>query len=100
KLWMYWISDQGPITRDSKVSNRKTFQQQTKDSLESLQEQVECPQLQSQLLAEQERLTQHAKRQEEWQYRREEKEEERQARREEHEAERRRRRDVEDRQRQ
>jgi hypothetical protein len=26
KLWMYWLSDQGPITRDSKTSGRKTFQ--------------------------------------------------------------------------
>jgi hypothetical protein len=100
KLWMYWVSDQGPITRDSKASDRKTFQQQTKDSLESLQEQVERSRLQSQLLAEQERLTQHAERQEERQYRREEREEERQARQEEQEAEHRRRRDIEDRQRQ
>jgi hypothetical protein len=38
KLWMYWMSDQGPITRESKVSSRKNFQEQTKDSLASLQE--------------------------------------------------------------
>ncbi|KAI9763101.1 MAG: hypothetical protein M1840_000913 [Geoglossum simile] len=82
KLWMYWVSDQGPITRDSKVSGRKTFQQKTKNSLKSLQEQVERSQLQSQLLAEQDRLTQHTEQQKECQYRREEKEEERQARRE------------------
>jgi hypothetical protein len=100
KLWMYWMSDQGPITRESKVSSRKNFQEQTKDSLASLQEQVERSRLQSQLLAEQDRLTQHAERQEERQYRREEKEEERQTRREEQEAERRRRKDLEDRQRQ
>ena len=82
------------------MSGHKTFQQQTKNSLESLQEQLERARYQNQLLAEQERLMQCAEREEERQYRREEKEEERQDRREEQEAERRRRKNLEDQQRQ
>jgi hypothetical protein len=100
KIWLYWKSDQGPITRDSRTSGRKTFQQETKDSLENLNEQVERARLQSQLVAEQDKLMQRAEREEDRQYRREEREEERQARRQEQEAERRRRKDQEDRERQ
>ena len=64
KIWLYWKSDQGPITRDSRTSGRKTFQQETKDSLENLNEQVERARLQSQLVAEQDKLMQRAEREE------------------------------------
>ncbi|KAI9781498.1 MAG: hypothetical protein M1839_005913 [Geoglossum umbratile] len=71
--------------------HHSTFQQETRFSLDSIQEQVNQARLQNELRAERDRVTQHQEREDERQWRREDKEEERQRRHEEQEQQRQRR---------
>lgn len=77
-IYEYWKRQQGAVSRESRAPIRATFQQETRLSLESIQEQINQAQLQNELRAERDRTTQHQEREDECQWRREEKEDERQ----------------------
>jgi hypothetical protein len=96
KLYTYWQTSQGAITRESRAPIRRTFQQETTATLGSMKEQIEQTQLQNLLAVKQNRAAQRVEREEDRRFRREEQEEEHWARREEREEERKRRKEVDD----
>ncbi|KAH0541586.1 hypothetical protein FGG08_003934 [Glutinoglossum americanum] len=100
KIYNYWQTTQGAITRESRAPVRRTFQQETAAALGSMKERIEQAQLQNLLATEQDRAAQRMEREEDRRFRREEQEEECWVRREEQEEERRRRKEVDDRVRQ
>jgi hypothetical protein len=89
KIYAYWQTSQGAVTRESRAPIRRTFQQETSTTLGSIQEQIEQAQLQNLLAVERDRAAQRAEREEERRFQREEQEEDRWVRREEREEERR-----------
>ena len=88
-LYQFWLKEQGAISRESKAPARRNFQQETRNSFETLQEQLERSRVESEIRAQRDK-------DEERQWRRGDREEARERKREEEEYRRQLRRDEED----
>ena len=75
-IYEYWKRQQGAVSRESRAPICQTFQQETRSSLNSIQEQINQACLQNELRAERDRAMQHQERKDEWQWQHEDKEEE------------------------